>query len=86
MGLVVFLPLLLSLLLPPEEDEDPDSLEEPDELEDDEDDEDEPALSADLGSDLEPDLESPPEDSPLEPEDSELDEAGAPCFFLPSLP
>ena len=77
------MPLLLSLLLPPEEDEEPESLEEPDELEDYED---EAALSADLDSALEPDLESPPEDSPLEPEDSELDEAGAPCFFLPSLP
>ena len=77
------MPLLPSPLLPPAEDEDPESLEEPEELEDDED---EPALSADLDSDLEPDLDSPPEDSPLEPEDSELDEAGAPCFFLPSLP
>jgi hypothetical protein len=79
----VLLPLLLSLLMPPEEDEEPESLEELDELEDDED---EPALSADLDSDLAPDLESPPEDSPLEPEDSALDEAGVPCFFLPSLP
>ena len=77
------MPLLLSLLLPLEEDEDPESLEEPDELEDDED---EPALSADLDSDLEPDLDSPPEEWAPEPEDSELDEAGVPCFFLPSLP
>ena len=77
MGLELLEPLLLSDC----EDEDPE--EESEELEGL--DVEAELLSADSDSDLDSDLDSLL-DSPAEPEDSPLDAAGAPCFFLPSLP